>query len=37
MIAALRARATELGVPAVIVTLEPTPREFFAATPRRRG
>jgi len=29
MIAALRARATELGVPAVIVTLEPTPREFF--------
>ena len=37
MIAALRARATELGVPAVIVTLEPTPREFFAgdAAPAR--
>lgn len=37
MIAALRARAAELGVPAVIVTLEPTPREFFAgdAAPAR--
>jgi len=37
MIAALRARATELGVPAVLVTLEPTPREFFAgdAAPAR--
>ena len=37
MIAALRARATELGVPAVIVTLEPAPREFFAgdAAPAR--
>jgi riboflavin kinase/FMN adenylyltransferase len=37
MIAALRARATELGVPAVVVTLEPTPREFFAgdAAPAR--
>jgi riboflavin kinase/FMN adenylyltransferase len=29
MIAAVRRRATELGVPAVVVTLEPTPREFF--------
>jgi riboflavin kinase/FMN adenylyltransferase len=29
MIAAVRSRATELGVPAVVVTLEPTPREFF--------
>jgi riboflavin kinase/FMN adenylyltransferase len=29
MIAAVRARATELGVPAVVVTFEPTPREFF--------
>ena len=29
MIAALRAKATELGVPAVVVTFEPTPREFF--------
>ena len=29
MIAAVRAKATELGVPAVVVTFEPTPREFF--------
>ena len=29
MIAAVRARASELGVPAVVVTFEPTPREFF--------
>jgi riboflavin kinase/FMN adenylyltransferase len=37
MIAALRARAMELGVPAVVVTFEPTPREFFAgpAAPSR--
>ncbi len=37
MIAAVRARASELGVPAVVVTFEPTPREFFAgpAAPSR--
>jgi riboflavin kinase/FMN adenylyltransferase len=37
MIAALRASAMELGVPAVVVTFEPTPREFFAgpAAPSR--
>jgi riboflavin kinase/FMN adenylyltransferase len=37
MIAAVRARATELGVPAAVVTFEPTPREFFegAAAPSR--
>ena len=29
MLAAVRARADELGVPAVVVTFEPTPREFF--------
>jgi riboflavin kinase/FMN adenylyltransferase len=29
MIAAVRAKATELGVPAVVATFEPTPREFF--------
>jgi riboflavin kinase/FMN adenylyltransferase len=29
MIAAVRAKATELGVPAVVVTFEPTPREYF--------
>ena len=29
MIAAVRARADELGVPAVVITFEPTPREFF--------
>ena len=29
MIAAVRAKATELGVPAAVVTFEPTPREFF--------
>jgi len=29
MIAAVRAKATELGVPAVVITFEPTPREFF--------
>lgn len=29
MIAAVRAKATELCVPAVVVTFEPTPREFF--------
>jgi riboflavin kinase/FMN adenylyltransferase len=29
MIAAVRAKATQLGVPAVVVTFEPTPREFF--------
>ena len=37
MIAAVRARATELGLPAVVITFEPTPREFFegAAAPSR--
>ena len=37
MIAAVRARADELGVPAVVITFEPTPREFFAgpAAPSR--
>jgi riboflavin kinase/FMN adenylyltransferase len=37
MIAALRERATVLGVPAVVVTFEPTPREHFegAAAPSR--
>jgi len=29
MIAAVRAKATELGLPAVVITFEPTPREFF--------
>jgi riboflavin kinase/FMN adenylyltransferase len=29
MIAAVRTKAAELGVPAVVVTFEPTPREFF--------
>jgi riboflavin kinase/FMN adenylyltransferase len=29
MIAAVRAKASELGVPAVVITFEPTPREFF--------
>ncbi len=29
MLAAVRARADELGLPAVVVTFEPTPREFF--------
>jgi riboflavin kinase / FMN adenylyltransferase len=29
MIAAVRARAAALGVPAVVITFEPTPREFF--------
>src|SRR5512139_174757 len=29
MIAALRAKATALGVPATVVTFEPTPREHF--------
>lgn len=29
MIAAVRAKAIELGVPAVVITFEPTPREFF--------
>ncbi|RPI15719.1 MAG: bifunctional riboflavin kinase/FAD synthetase [Lysobacterales bacterium] len=37
MIAALRERAAALGVPAVVVTFEPTPREFFegASAPSR--
>jgi riboflavin kinase/FMN adenylyltransferase len=37
MIAPLRERATALGVPAVVVTFEPTPREHFegAAAPSR--
>jgi riboflavin kinase/FMN adenylyltransferase len=37
MIAAVRTKAAELGVPAVVVTFEPTPREFFegAAAPSR--
>jgi riboflavin kinase/FMN adenylyltransferase len=37
MIAAARARADALGVPAVVITFEPTPREFFAgpAAPSR--
>ena len=37
MIAAVRARADALGVPAVVITFEPTPREFFAgpAAPSR--
>jgi riboflavin kinase/FMN adenylyltransferase len=37
MIAAVREKATELGVPAVVVTFEPTPREFFegASAPSR--
>jgi riboflavin kinase/FMN adenylyltransferase len=29
MIAAVRARATELALPATVITFEPTPREFF--------
>ena len=29
MIAALRAKATALGVPAAVITFEPTPREYF--------
>jgi riboflavin kinase/FMN adenylyltransferase len=29
MLAAVRARADEFGLPAVVVTFEPTPREFF--------
>jgi riboflavin kinase/FMN adenylyltransferase len=29
MLAAVRARADELGVPATVITFEPTPREFF--------
>jgi riboflavin kinase/FMN adenylyltransferase len=29
MIAAVRAKASELGLPAVVITFEPTPREFF--------
>jgi len=29
MIAALRAKATALGMPAAVVTFEPTPREYF--------
>jgi riboflavin kinase/FMN adenylyltransferase len=29
MLAAVRARADELSVPAVVITFEPTPREFF--------
>jgi riboflavin kinase / FMN adenylyltransferase len=37
IIAALRERASTLGVPAVVVTFEPTPREYFegAAAPAR--
>jgi riboflavin kinase/FMN adenylyltransferase len=37
IIAALRGRASALGVPAVVVTFEPTPREYFegAAAPSR--
>ena len=37
MIAAVRVRADALGVPAVVITFEPTPREFFAgpAAPSR--
>jgi riboflavin kinase/FMN adenylyltransferase len=37
MIAAVRAKADALGVPAVVITFEPTPREFFAgpAAPSR--
>jgi riboflavin kinase/FMN adenylyltransferase len=37
MIAALRARAASLAVPAVVVTFEPTPREYFegASAPSR--
>jgi riboflavin kinase/FMN adenylyltransferase len=37
MLAAVRARADELGVPAVVITFEPTPREFFerSAAPSR--
>jgi riboflavin kinase / FMN adenylyltransferase len=37
IIAALRERASALGVPAVVVTFEPTPREYFegAAAPAR--
>ncbi len=31
MLAALRARADELGLPACVLTFEPHPREFFAA------
>ena len=29
MLAALRRRALELGLPATVVTFEPTPREYF--------
>jgi riboflavin kinase/FMN adenylyltransferase len=29
MLAAVRARADELGVPAAVITFEPTPREYF--------
>jgi riboflavin kinase/FMN adenylyltransferase len=37
MIAALRAKATAVGVPATLITFEPTPREYFegAAAPSR--
>jgi len=37
MITAVRTKAAELGVPAVVITFEPTPREFFegAAAPSR--
>ena len=37
IITALRARASALGLPAVVVTFEPTPREYFegAAAPSR--
>ena len=37
MLAFLRRRARELGMPATVITLEPTPREFFqgAAAPPR--
>jgi riboflavin kinase/FMN adenylyltransferase len=37
MIAAVREKATQLGLPAVVVTFEPTPREFFegASAPSR--
>jgi FAD synthase len=35
MIAAVQSRARELGVPATVMTFEPTPREYFqgAAAP----
>ena len=37
MLGVVHRRARELGLPATVVTFEPSPREFFSATRRRRG